>query len=40
MGDAGLRRKLGANARAFLEQTMELGKSLDRYAALYREIAH
>jgi len=40
VGDAGLRRKLGTNARAFLEQTMELGDTLDRYAALYREIAH
>jgi glycosyltransferase involved in cell wall biosynthesis len=32
-------RALGAEARAWLEKTMDLRETLDRYAALYRELA-
>jgi glycosyltransferase involved in cell wall biosynthesis len=39
LDDAERRRRLGAAARAWLEETMDLGASLDRYAALYRELA-
>jgi glycosyltransferase involved in cell wall biosynthesis len=36
---AGLRRDLGRSGRRWLEQTMDLEHVLDRYAALYHELA-
>lgn len=37
--DGSLRRAIGARGRAWMEQTMDLERILDRYAALYRELA-
>jgi glycosyltransferase involved in cell wall biosynthesis len=34
-----LRLDIGNNALAWVKQTMDVERSLDRYAALYREIA-
>lgn len=38
LADPELRRNIGGNALAWVEQTMDVERTLDRYAALYREI--
>jgi len=39
LNGSGLGCRLGEKARRWTEETMDLEKSLDRYAALYRELA-
>jgi len=39
LADESLRLKLGESGRNWVEQTMSLERSLDRYAALYHELA-
>lgn len=39
LADAEFRRRIGGNALAWVEQTMDVERVLDRYAALYREVA-
>lgn len=40
LDDAGLRQALGARARRWAEDNLDVAVSLDRYASLYREIAN
>lgn len=39
LADAEFRRRIGGNALAWVERTMDVERVLDRYAALYREVA-
>ena len=39
LNDDGFRTRLGQSGRNWVERTMDLEKSLDRYAALYKELA-
>jgi len=39
LADADKRQNLGRNSRCWVEQNLDVNQSLDRYAALYRELA-